>query len=137
MPYPNLPLEFVVNGTPVSLQSSSKGRQSWKERVRAGGSAAIPMDALQLTCPISVTIYYFPEGEMEGDIDNIVKPILDAMNKLIYDDDHQVERVVVQRFAEDNFYDFPNPSSALVGAMISAGPAVYIRVTDDIHGDLR
>lgn len=38
---------------------------------------------------MSVTIFYFPDGKMDGDIDNIIKPILDAMSAHIYIDDSQ------------------------------------------------
>jgi len=50
---------------------------------------------------------------MTGDVDNIVKPILDAMTKFIYVDDQQVERVVVQKFEPDNIFTFSNPSETL------------------------
>ncbi len=97
----------------------------------------MPFGTLQLTGAIAVTIYYFPEGQMQGDIDNIVKPILDAMCDWIYVDDKQVERVVVQRFNEESIYSFSNPSNALLRAMSATGPAVYIRVSDDPHEDFR
>jgi hypothetical protein len=31
--------------------------------------------------PLALIIYYFPESPMEGDIDNIVKPIMDALRR--------------------------------------------------------
>lgn len=49
--------------------------------------------------PISVILYYFPSAPMLGDIDNIVKPILDAMCRHIYLDDRQVERLVIQKLS--------------------------------------
>ena len=47
---------------------------------------------------MSSTLFYFPAVEMAGDIDNIVKPVLDALGKHIYVDDRQVHRVLVQNF---------------------------------------
>ena len=35
---------------------------------------------------------------MTGDLDNRVKPILDALSGPVYIDDRQVDRLVVQRF---------------------------------------
>ena len=87
-----------MRGTAISLQASTKSRTSWKETVKAAGAVVVSPGTWALTDPLAVTIYYFPEGEMPGDSDNIVKPILDAMCQFIYVDDQQVERVVMQTF---------------------------------------
>lgn len=73
---------------------------------------------------------------MAGDIDNIVKPILDALAQLIYVNDQQVDRVVVQRFDPGKVYEFANPSDRLREAMEAEKPLTYIRVTDDPFEDL-
>lgn len=134
---PDLPIEFIVRGTAISLQASGASRQAWKDRVRAAGSGAIPTGSWALTDRVAVTIYYFPEGEMVGDIDNIVKPILDAMCRFIYADDRQVERVVVQKFEPDRIFTFSTPSPVLVDALAAEGSAVYIRISDNPHEELR
>lgn len=59
---------------------------------------------------------------MVGDVDNIVKPILDALSKFIYVDDHQVERLVVQKFEADNIFGFSSPSPALLAALAQNKP---------------
>lgn len=41
-------------------------------------------------------IYYFPIAALGGDIDKIVKPIMDALIGVGYTDDNAVERVTVQ-----------------------------------------
>ena len=55
---------------------------------------------------ISVTLFYFPAAEMQGDIDNIVQPILNALKQHIYVDDHQIERILVQKFEPDRVFEF-------------------------------
>jgi crossover junction endodeoxyribonuclease RusA len=134
---PDLPIEFIVEGTAVSLQASGQTKAAWKQTVKAAGEGVIPSGSWALTERVAVTIYYFPEGEMTGDVDNIVKPILDAMAKFIYVDDRQVERVVVQKFEPDNIFTFSNPSDTLIAALGKEGPALYIRITDDPHEDLQ
>jgi crossover junction endodeoxyribonuclease RusA len=133
---PELPIEFIVEGTAISPQASGPTRAAWKERVRAAGELVVPAGSWALTERVAVTIYYFPEGEMTGDVDNIVKPILDAMTPFIYSDDRQVERVVVQKFEPDNVFSFSNPSATLVAALAKEVSSLYIRVTDDPHEDL-
>lgn len=75
---------------------------------------------------------------MAGDVDNIVKPILDALNGQAYTDDRLVERVVSQKFEPDVAWSFGSPSVQLTAALdaISATdepqPVVYIRIDDDL-----
>ena len=65
---------------------------------------------------------------MEGDIDNIVKPILDALQGPIFVNDHQVERVVVQKFEPHRMATFSNPPPGLADALSLDAPVVYIRI---------
>ncbi|MEA2951057.1 MAG: crossover junction endodeoxyribonuclease RusA [Alphaproteobacteria bacterium] len=74
---------------------------------------------------------------MQGDVDNIVKLILDAMKRYIFIDDHQVERVVVQKFEPGNVFNFSNPSEVLIEALNSEKPLLYIRVSNDPFEELR
>lgn len=88
--------------------------------------------------PVAVTIFYFPAAPMAGDIDNIVKPILDALKGQAYRDDKMVERVVSQKFEPDTGWSFGSPTNQLTTALdaISAAegpqPVVYIRIDDDL-----
>jgi len=55
------PLEFVVPGTPLSLQSKRQtSRQVWKERVKQASYASLPEGHFMTDRPIAVTLYYFP-----------------------------------------------------------------------------
>jgi crossover junction endodeoxyribonuclease RusA len=101
------PVEFVVQGTPVSLQA--KRRESireWQATVKRASRSVLPEGHFTAQGPIAVTLYYFPDALMQGDIDNIVKPILDALKRLIYVSDHQVERVLVQKFEPEHVFGF-------------------------------
>jgi Holliday junction resolvase RusA-like endonuclease len=109
---PDFPFEFVVSGTPVSLGSSSRSRMLWKQEIQNASKASLPQGHWLTKERIAVTLFYFPAENMQGDIDNIVKPILDSLNNHIYVDDHQVERVVVQKFEPDNFLPSMDPASA-------------------------
>ncbi len=126
------PLEFIVRGTPVSLQA--KRRQSktfWKDRVKQASYTALPEAHFSTEGRVSVTLFYFPSMVMEGDIDNIVKPVLDALRNHIYRDDKQVERVWVQKFEPGRIFQFTNPSEVLSKALIAERPLLYIRLGDN------
>jgi hypothetical protein len=132
------PLEFLVHGTPVSVQTKRKrSRREWKERVRAASMAVLPDGHFASEDRISVTLYYFPDEPMPGDVDNIVKYTLDALDKHIYLDDHQVERVVVQKFEPGSIFAFSAPSHTMIGALTGATPVLYIRISTDPFEDLR
>ena len=68
---------------------------------------------------------------MQGDVDNIIKLVLDALCKHIYVDDSQVERVVVQKFEPGNVFAFSLPSAMLDLALTRQGPVLYVCVSDD------
>lgn len=126
---PRFPFEFIVEGVPVSHQN--RGRRSlheWKTLIRAGYAHLLPDGHWATDQRIYATIFYFPDGVMEGDIDNIVKPILDAMSGHVYFDDHQVERVLVQKFEPHRLLTFLGATETLARALEWARPTLYIRL---------
>lgn len=134
---PEFPVEFLVKGTPVSLQAKrAASKEEWKSKVRQASRSALPEGHFLTDEPISVTLYYFPEDRMQGDVDNIVKLVLDALVGHIYRDDSQVERIVVQKFEPGNVYDFRIPSVQLASAISSEGPVLYVRLSADPFEEL-
>jgi crossover junction endodeoxyribonuclease RusA len=133
---PDLPFEFLVTGTAVSLGASGGARAQWQQTVRTAAKQALPECAWLLTDPLAVTIYVFPNARLSGDVDNRIKPILDAMGGSVYVDDEQVERIVVQKFEPGRLFPFGAPSAVLSAALEAVEPIVYIRVTNDLYEDL-
>ncbi|AWN41556.1 RusA family crossover junction endodeoxyribonuclease [Methylobacterium durans] len=129
------PFELVLEGTPISLQGSSASKERWKAAVRSRGQArAYETDEIGFLyeCPAAITIYYFPTDPMVGDVDNIVKPIMDALINVGYKDDNFVESVHVQKFEPGIEWVFEDPSEQLAQALDLDPPVVYIRVIDDM-----
>jgi crossover junction endodeoxyribonuclease RusA len=125
------PIEFLVHGTAVSLQAKRKeARAEWKERVKTASTTAIRQPHFASDAPISVTLYYLVDEPMEGDVDNIIKPILDALSQHIYLDDHQVERLVVQKFEPGVSFTLQNPSETFASAIVAPRPVLYVRLSD-------
>ena len=133
---PDLPFEFVIRGTALSLQASGRSRDAWKALVRQAARDALPEGCWLLTEALAVTIFIFPNAIRRGDIDNRVKPILDAMTQCVYSDDELVERVVVQKFEPGRIFPFQDPSERLAEALEADEPIVYIRITNDLHEGL-
>lgn len=128
----DFPVEFSVAGTPVSHQAKrAESRERWKDAVRNAARQSIDKPHFVNYGPIAVTLYYFPDQRMDGDIDNIAKLVLDACCKLIYQDDSQVERLVIQKFEPDAVIPFTGPSEVLSHAISTVEPILYIRISDD------
>jgi len=131
------PIEFIVQGTPVSQQAKrAESREEWKGRVKSASSSAIPQPHFASDERIAVTLYYFSDEPMAGDIDNIVKPILDALSRHIYIDDRQVERIVAQKFEPPNVFTFSRPTPKFAEAIGGQRPNLYVRVSNDPFEEL-
>jgi crossover junction endodeoxyribonuclease RusA len=134
----SFPIEFLVSGTPVSLSSkNAKAREQWKDRIKKASLRALPSPHFASTERHSITIYYFPAEPMQGDVDNIVKLILDGMSGHIYADDQQVERIVVQKFEPGNIFSFSKPTASMIDAIGGRKPILYIRVSNEPFEELQ
>jgi hypothetical protein len=131
------PLEFIVYGVAISLQNSTPAtRRRWKETVKQASLPHLPEGHFATSRAFAVTLYYMPPGLMQGDVDNIVKLVIDALERHIYINDRQIQRVVVQKFEPGILMNFSNPSATLTSFALGDRPALYIRISDDPSEDL-
>lgn len=130
--WPELPIEFNVLGTPVSLQSeNAKAKAEWKAKVLEAAKAVIePGSWTFMEERLAVSLYYFPQYTMLGDVDNIVKLTLDALAPNIYTDDSLIDRIVVQRFNPEALFSFSDPSATLIEAMAIDSPVLHVRICE-------
>jgi Holliday junction resolvase RusA-like endonuclease len=130
------PIEFVIRDTPRSHQSANtKGKQLWKRKVGeiAGTHVKTLRDFFFMDQrPLAVTIFYFPPTEMDGDVDNIVKLIVDGMVTIIYPDDRLLEQIIVQKFEPGVESVFRSLTPTLEQAVETDPPVIYIRIDDDL-----
>lgn len=82
-------VEFIVPGTPISSGASGRSRTRWKESVSTAALAILPPGHGLVADSVRVTIVYF-YVQTDLDLDNIIKPILDALIEVIYLNDFQV-----------------------------------------------
>lgn len=131
---PEFPIEFIVQGTPVSYQTKRReALEEWKTRVvnacRAGLAQEMPFLSSNR---LSVTLFYFQEEPGGLDLDNMAKPILDAMTNVLYHDDEQVDRLTIQRFSLDSDMEHLQGNRLLQSVISGVKPVLYIRVTEDL-----
>jgi Holliday junction resolvase RusA-like endonuclease len=126
-----LPLEFIVIGTPKSVQAPSRAKAKWKADVRSSAIAAAGLASIVPTTDVRVTILYF-YVRTDLDVDNIVKPILDAMNSIAYIDDDQVIDLIAAKRDLANDYTVAAVSPVLAAQLPGPGRAasdfVFVRV---------
>ena len=131
------PIEFLIQQTPRSFQSkNARAKEEWKLVVRQAAKDCIA-DQRELTWlddrPLAAKILYFAPAPMDGDVDNIVKLILDGMLKIVYPDDRVVERVMVQKIEPGMIIEFASITRKLGEAIEAKYPVVYVRIDDDLN----
>ena len=108
-----LPFEFIINGPPGSQQARRRERvRQWRDAVRRVAEQLWPPEELPVTGPIMLTVMYFYD-DVAMDLDNLPKPILDALKGLVYLDDDQVTDIVCRKRNRKSDLRLENPSSFL------------------------
>lgn len=130
------PIEFMIQETPRSLQSkNAKAKEEWKLVVRQAARSCIDAQR-EFTWlddrPLAAKILYFAPAPMDGDVDNIVKLILDGMLEVVYINDRVIERVTVQKIEPGIIVEFGSITEKLEEAAGAEPPVVYIRIDDDL-----
>lgn len=100
-----LPLEFVVRRHPISQQARRGSLvRRWIEIVQDLARQNWPASEEIVASPVMLTIIYYYNIHLI-DIDNMPKPILDALKGLVFEDDSQVTDLICRkRYRHDNEY---------------------------------
>jgi len=124
-------LEITIVGPPVSHQSKNKSKLlAWKNEVRSAAATEWQRNP-PLKVPLQVIVAYYHEGpEIRLDNDNFVKPIQDALNQLIYEDDRQLTDTIIRKTSIDTAIVARGKSAVLLAAFAHGEPFVHIVVRD-------
>jgi crossover junction endodeoxyribonuclease RusA len=124
-----LPFEFTIKGPPVSHQTRNKQRlRQWKNDVAAAATAAWPHPNA-VTDDVSVTITYYYEGA-SPDVDNIIKPIQDALIGIVFNDDDQVVDTKSRKRLIDGSFRIRGASAVLLSAFADGDDFLHIKVDE-------
>jgi crossover junction endodeoxyribonuclease RusA len=112
--------EFIVEGPAVSLKAKKtnpRRYQKWIKTVRAAARkqwppATRPTSSHGITA--TITNYY---TLAPPDVDNIIKPILDALQTVVYANDQQVYKVISEKFDLSEIDRIQNPGPLLGAAL--------------------
>jgi hypothetical protein len=123
-------LEFVVPGPPVSHQTSDKANlKAWQATIKA--EAAKFWTSPPLKGKLRFLLINFHEGDKPPlDDDNMVKPIRDALNKFVYDDDRQIRYSETLQVSIDDPVRIRKASRILLDAFCKGDEFLYVRIED-------
>jgi hypothetical protein len=142
-------IEFIVEGTPRSVQGSARGLSEWRAVVKQAALATVDRNERYDVVNVSAQIVHFcfEWGDTAGDLDNIAKPILDATAGIGFFNDSQVRQLLLRR--TDLVHDdvtMINGASPLLATRLQTAleeranrpPGfIYVSVATDIdHGSL-
>jgi Holliday junction resolvase RusA-like endonuclease len=99
-------LQFDVQGSAVPWQRTAtfqgrritpKRQREWQAKVRAAARAVVERIEWRTDARYSIRILYRPATKRRTDLDNVAKSIMDAINRVVWNDDHQVDRLIIAR----------------------------------------
>lgn len=135
----SLPFEFVIAGPPVSAQARDRRRlAAWKRAVRSAAVRSWPKRRRPVTIPTRLAVcYYHDRVAIRLDNDNLVKPIQDALNGVVYTDDRLITDTSLRKTCLDNPFRVRGLSSVLARGFESAQEFLHIIVDEaPPHEDL-
>lgn len=125
-----LPFEFTVEGPPLSHQTRDQTKlKAWQSKVRAAAANTWTVKPVRQRLRFKVA-YYHEDETIVFDLDNMVKPIQDALNGLIYIDDRQITYTDIAKMPIDDPFRIRGVSMTLLQAFSSGKVFLHVRVEE-------
>jgi len=123
-----LPFEFIVEGPPVSHQTKNRQRlNAWKNRVLVAAKKVVNNGSEPITEEVTFKITYYYDN-YSPDVDNIIKPIQDALAGLIYVDDAQVVETSSRKRNINGAYKIRGASPTIIEGFLRGVDFLHIKV---------
>ena len=127
------PIEFIFDGPPLSLQSKKGAKKTaYKNRVALAAQAVLPNNFQPTTDDVVITITYYYENII-GDVDNIIKPIQDSLNGIVYIDDSQVVEARSRRKDINGSYKIRSVSPKILEGFSRGNDFIHVKVQKHIN----
>ena len=98
------------------------------EKVASAARASWPGEVAVFRDEVAVVIVYFHYGESLIDVDNIIKPILDALIGVTFSDDRVVAQVLCRRTMATTGLVIEQPSECLAAGLDLGVDFVYVAI---------
>jgi Holliday junction resolvase RusA-like endonuclease len=91
-----------IKGRPRSIQGEGRRLLDYQKRIHDSALNEVPYPVKSTR--IDIEIYYSCKRNERPDVDNIAKPILDALKGVVYLDDKQVRSLHIMALPHDEVY---------------------------------
>jgi len=123
-----IPFDFVIEGPPVSQQTKNRARlQAWKQAVRNAAQSYWNAGDQPSKDELTIVVTNFYETAAP-DVDNIVKPIQDALIGLVYGDDNQITDCYARKRKIDGAFKVKLLSRALADGFVNYIDFIHVKV---------
>lgn len=101
-----LPFEFIIQGPPFSAQTHNRrALRAWKNSVQKAAQSRLPPNPKLLAGKLWMKVAFYHDGpEAKLDRDNMLKPIQDALNGVVYEDDSQLIDTAIRATSIDGAF---------------------------------
>lgn len=124
------PFEFVIPQRPVSQQARRQARlREWKEFVAERARLAMNEPRTLTSEPVALRLLYLYD-EAALDVDNILKPIQDALVGVLLEDDSVITDVEIRRRWRGTTFTLNAISPVLAGGLALGREFVYVALSD-------
>jgi Endodeoxyribonuclease RusA len=110
--------DFVVFGVPLSKRADGCSRR--EATVKEAAFDNWPYLEPPTEGNVSLVLVYLHFGDASRDVDNMAKPVIDALRRVIYKDDMQIVQLIVRKTRMTEGLELSNPPPALAGALADA-----------------
>jgi hypothetical protein len=123
-----IPFDFVVEGPPVSQQTRNRARlRAWKQTVQQAALRYWNVGDSPSTDALSIIVTNFYETAAP-DVDNIVKPIQDALIGVVYADDNQITDCNTRKRKIDGPFVVKGLSRALADGFVMNKDFIHVKI---------
>ena len=130
-----IPFEFVIGGPPVSQQARRRDSvRQWTEVVKSVAKQVWATEP-PVNGPLIVTITYFFD-RTSFDVDNIPKPILDALKGVVFTNDSQVFDLLCRKRDMNDNLVIQNPSLDLIGYLRESKQVLHVSVANALNREV-
>jgi hypothetical protein len=103
----------------------------WQSTVRDEAAKHWPVGQQPLSVPLQITVvYYHDSPSARIDNDNLVKPIQDALNGLVYRDDNLITDVIVRKTDLNGLFQVKGMASVVAEGFVRGEEFLYVRIED-------
>jgi len=119
-----------IPGVPKSLQSKGS-KEAYVQKIREAAKSVVPRPTKSPR--VDVEIFFVSEHTMRADVDNVIKPILDALVGVVYFDDKQVRSVRAAALPSDVAFSITGPMATMERLFKSKGKEFFVDIYGGMH----